>query len=42
MKSKSEKYRSYIPSNWEADLAHEPGYERAPYEWVKKEKVTNE
>jgi len=42
MKSKSEKYRSYIPSNWEADLAHELGYERAPYGWVKKEEVTNE
>ena len=28
---------SYIPSQWEADLAAELGYERGYYEWVKKE-----
>ena len=32
---------SYRPSNWEVDLAHELGYERAQYGWEKKE-ATND
>lgn len=28
---------SYIPSQWEIDLAAELGYERKQYEWIKPE-----